>query len=122
MKAGGAVRCARYIVRGAAWLAWLCVAACGQDVRVGAMCPSPYTGEATVDPGPDGSTTSVLYGTSCAPCDSAARVRVDRDGCPIYVTLESCGGDVCLFGAPIARSRDDDAGADDAGAEDASAR
>lgn len=116
------VRRTRHLLRGAAWFAWLCVAACGHDVRVGALCPSPHTGRATVDPGPDGGRTSAFYGTSCAPCDPAARVRVDRDGCPIYVTFESCGGDLCLFGDSFTRSGDDDAGADDGGVEDASAQ
>lgn len=108
----------RLVPRGALWLPFLCATACGQDVRVGVLCPSPYAGRATVDPSPDGSTASQVYGTSCAPCDPTARVRVDADGCPIYVTFASCGGDVCLFGELIQRSGVDDAGVDDAGAED----
>ena len=95
--------------------------ACGEHLRVASLCPSPYTGQATIDPGPDGSTESRRYGTSCAPCDPAATVRFDRHGCPIYVTAESCGGDVCLFGELISPSAEDDAGLDDGGAEDARA-
>lgn len=101
----------RLIVLGALLLA------CGEDVRVGGQCPSPYVGGATIDPGPDGGTLSPVYGTSCAPCDGDDdRVRVDPRGCPIYVTIESCGGELCLFGQPVVVDWDD-AGADDGGAE-----
>lgn len=95
----------------------LVVAGCSTERRVlGVQCPSPYAPGATHlgDAGPGG-----VYGTSCAPCDDA-RVRLDARGCPVYVTFESCGGDVCVGGVPV-RELDEDAGVDeDAGAEDGS--
>ena len=91
----------------------LCAAACGEDVRVGVRCPSPYASGASILPAPDGGTKSVLYGTSCAPCDSADEPRRDANGCPTYVTFASCGGDICLFGELIERPSDNDGGVED---------
>lgn len=93
----------------------LLVAACVDDERVvGEQCPSPYARGASRmhDAGPN-----AVYGTSCAPCDPED-VRVDARGCPVYVTVESCGGDVCI-GRVRLRQADEDAGADDdAGADE----
>ena len=105
-------------VWGAAVLLGGClVAGCGDEVQVGALCPSPYLpgGGATVEPGPDGGTTSILYGTSCAPCAPDDDVHLDDRGCPIYVPAAACGGAVCLFGQEISLVS---GGADDAGAEE----
>lgn len=95
-----------------------CLAACGEDVRVGAQCPSPYVGGATIEPGPDGGTLALVYGTSCAPCDGDSTVQVDDRGCPTYVTPASCGGDVCLFGRLVVLDVDDAGSDGDAGEED----
>lgn len=95
-----------------------CLVGCGEDVRVGAQCPSPYVGGATIEPGPDGGTLGIVYGTSCAPCDGDSTVRVDDRGCPVYVTPASCGGDVCLFGRLVVLVGDDAGATGDAGEED----
>jgi hypothetical protein len=86
----------------------------GERHVLGAQCPSPYSEGATRahDAGPH-----AVYGTSCAPCDTGG-VRLDVRGCPVYVTFESCGGDLCL-GSVRLRDIDKDAGADeDAGASE----
>jgi hypothetical protein len=95
---------------------------CSDEVEIGRQCPSPVTGEATVDPLPDGGVAppEIFYGTSCAPCEGDA-VRTDERGCPIYVTFATCGGgDICVDGRQFQfrpSSGDDDAGVgDDAGA------
>ncbi|MGD8860340.1 MAG: hypothetical protein PVI30_10020 [Myxococcales bacterium] len=102
---------------------------CSEEVVLGEQCPSPVTGEATVDSLADGGVAppEVFYGTSCAPCDSD-EVRLDEHGCPIYVTFATCGGDICVDGRlfqfrppPLDGEAgvDDDAGIDDdAGAAD----
>jgi hypothetical protein len=93
---------------------------CSDDkVTLGAQCPSPRSEDASVE-GDAGAGPSAIYGTSCAPC-IAGRARVDARGCPMFVTFESCGGDICLGGQRVSRAADADAGSDgDAGAaEDA---
>lgn len=111
------------------------LASCDEEVSVGTQCPSPFSGMASVEHPPDASGPA-FYGTSCAPCSPDDEVRLDEDGCPIYVTFAECrGGDLCLFGlrvvapaadagtAPDADTRDasdDDAGGDPLGDDDAS--
>jgi hypothetical protein len=102
----------------------LCVAlvacACSSDERVlGERCPNPYTEDSDATRS-DGATTD-FFGTSCAPCD-ADDIRLDDDGCPIYVTFESCGGDICLGDVRVRLTPevqdggvDEDAGADEDG-------
>jgi hypothetical protein len=97
----------------------LCIAvaagACSSGERVlGERCPNPYVEDSGASV-PDGA-PSEFYGTSCAPCDGD-EIRLDARGCPIYVTFESCGGDVCLGGLPVTSGPDgdDDAGSDDDG-------
>jgi hypothetical protein len=98
-------------------------AACSSESVVGEQCPSPLTGRATVESLPDGGEPAgaSIYGTSCAPCE-AEPPRLDADGCPIYVTFQSCGGDICIGTRRIAfmPPYDDDAGVDDAGTDDGS--
>jgi hypothetical protein len=83
----------------------LAVSACKEDRLVGERCPSPYLadGGATLARGAE---PSAFYGTSCAPCDEN-RIRLDDRGCPIYVTFDSCGGDVCIGGVPVSRELPD---------------
>lgn len=98
--------------------------ACSSESVVGEQCPSPLTGRATVESLPDGGEPAgaSIYGTSCAPCE-AVPPRLDADGCPIYVTFQSCGGDICIGTRRIRFTPpdDDDAGVDDAGTDDAGA-
>jgi hypothetical protein len=86
--------------------------ACGSDRVVGKQCPGPYSGNATVE-GPEVETSATVVGTSCAPCTNAP-LKLDAHGCPVFVTFEKCGGDVCIGGQRIARPTED-AGAADAG-------
>jgi hypothetical protein len=93
--------------------------ACSSEQRLlGERCPNPYVSNSSAtlaaDAGP-----SALYGTSCAPCDDA-EPRLDRRGCPIYVTFESCGGDICLGRVRVMAPDDGDAGTDgdDSGASE----
>jgi hypothetical protein len=83
----------------------LAVSACKEDRLVGERCPSPHLpdGGATLA---RGAVESGFYGTSCAPCEGD-RIRLDDRGCPIYVTFESCGGDVCVGGVPVSRGLPD---------------
>jgi len=70
----------------------LLLGACTDDkVTVGSQCPAAPSGRATLAPdaGP-----SLVYGTHCAPCDSAE--KLDAHGCPVLVTWASCGGDICI--------------------------
>jgi hypothetical protein len=112
-------------------LACWCFGACSsENVVVAEQCPSPFDSRATIAPGMDGGSDAgsdaglpLVYGTSCAPCEGS-KPRLDSRGCPIFVTFESCGGDIC-FGPALVTRPDADAGADsldtDAGdaAEDA---
>ena len=89
----------------------LALAACkGDDVTLGSQCSSGSSGRATLAPGAE---PSVVYGTSCAPCNPDD-VQLDPRGCPVLVTWESCGGAICIGGdllpAPVA-----DAGPTDGG-------
>jgi hypothetical protein len=94
-------------------------AACSSEQRVvGERCPNPYVEDTSASFAPDAG-LSEFYGTSCAPCDRPG--RLDDRGCPIYVTFDSCGGDVCLGGVRVRRGEvsDEDAGSDvDSGVED----
>jgi hypothetical protein len=88
---------------------------------VGEQCPSPLSGDAAIAGGDAGG--NVLFGTSCArktgsPCGGVT--RLDKRGCPIFVTFDTCGGDICLgdqlIPRPDAGSTGEDAGAElDAG-------
>ena len=109
----------------------LCVTAAGcsdHKVLVGVQCPSPYyTTNASYAPGVDLGAPTHFYGTSCAPCDREP-LELDDQGCPIYVTPQSCGGNVCLLGAELRPPPDmddggveEDAGDDDSGAPDVDA-
>jgi hypothetical protein len=102
----------------AAALAGWCLGACSsEDVVVAEQCPSPFDSRATIDPpmaaqmdgGADAGMT-LIYGTSCAPCEGS-KPRLDARGCPIFVTFESCGGDICI-GSGLVTRPDADAGAD----------
>jgi hypothetical protein len=90
----------------------LAVSACKEDRLVGERCPSPHLpdGGATLARGAE---PSGFYGTSCAPCEDDS-VRLDARGCPIYVTFESCGGDVCIGGVPVSQGRPDAGAGEDA--------
>ena len=109
-------RLACAVVVCAAWLA-----SCDDEVSAGRQCPTPYSGMATVEHPPDAGRAS-FYGTSCAPCDPNEELRLDEDGCPVFVTFAQCGGDVCLFGLRVAQPVTDagirDADTDDAGDDD----
>lgn len=111
-------------VRGSRWLLVLgLLAACeGDPAILGDQCPNPGARGSSLarDAG-----SSNVFGTSCAPCKPT---RYDEQGCPIYVTWASCGGDICIGSRviPVPRgdagpgdggSGDEDAGASD---EDAS--
>ena len=99
-------------------LACWCLGACSsEDVVVAEQCPSPRDSRATVDPGMDGGAAAgsdaglpLVYGTSCAPCDGS-EPRLDSRGCPIFVTFDSCGGDICL-GSVLVTQPEADAGTD----------
>ena len=101
---------------------------CGSDkILVGVQCPSPYTDNASYAPGVDLGVPIYFFGTSCAPCDGEP-LELDDQGCPIYVTPQSCGGNVCLLGAELRTPSDmddggveEDAGDDDSGAPDVDA-
>jgi hypothetical protein len=102
----------------------LCIAvvagACSSEERVlGERCRNPYEEDSGATRS-DGAAID-FYGTSCAPCD-ADDIRLDARGCPIYVTFESCGGDICLGDVPVRLTPqaedagiDDDAGTDEDG-------
>lgn len=80
----------------------LCASACAltlllyactdDEVTVGSQCPAGPSGRATLAPdaGP-----AIAYGTSCAPC-KGDEVKLDAQGCPVLVTWQSCGGDICI--------------------------
>jgi hypothetical protein len=55
-----------------------------------------------------------VFGTSCAPCDSS-KERLDKQGCPIFVTFGSCGGDICLGDQLIRHPTEADQDAGDEG-------
>lgn len=97
-----------------AWL--LATGGCSNSkVITGEQCPGPYSASATLASQDAGRTD--IYGTSCAPCDGTG-TRFDAQGCPIFVTFESCGGDICIGPQPVRRAMlpdDEDAGADDDG-------
>jgi hypothetical protein len=63
-----------------------------KQVVVGEQCPGPYSGHATLA---KNAGKASVFGTSCAPC-KADSVRLDKNGCPIFVTFGSCGGDICV--------------------------
>jgi len=91
-----------------------------EKVTVGAQCPTPASGHATVA---KNAGTVPVYGTSCAPCDRADIV-LDARGCPKLVTWQSCGGDICIGEQRLPRpvldaGADEDGGSEgDASAED----
>jgi len=93
------------------------VCACSSEERVlGERCRNPYTQDDDVTLSDGGG--SDFFGTSCAPCD-ADDIRLDDEGCPIYVTFASCGGDICLGDVPVTMTPEVDAGVDDdAGADE----
>lgn len=93
----------------------IALGACTEDRVVGERCPNPFfeDGGATLGRGAE---PSSFYGTSCAPCDGDP-IRLDARGCPIYVTFESCGGDVCI-GNVLVRQGIGDAGLDAAAGGD----
>jgi hypothetical protein len=95
-------------------LACWCFGACSsEDVVVAEQCPSPLDSRATIDPGMDAGLdagVALIYGTSCAPCVGGTQ-RLDSRGCPIFVTFESCGGDIC-FGPTLVTRPEIDAGTD----------
>jgi hypothetical protein len=111
-------------LRGLRWSAvWAlaccwCLGGCSDEkVVVAEQCPGPHDSRATIDPGMaapvDGGLDAGLaevYGTSCAPCEGS-EPRLDARGCPIFVTFESCGGDIC-FGSVRVTVSDPDAGTD----------
>lgn len=97
--------------------AWLVVSSGCSDAKVisGEQCPGPYSASATLA-SPDAGRADI-YGTSCAPCEGAG-TQFDVKGCPIFVTFESCGGDICIGSKTVRKvlpPDDDDAGADDDG-------
>lgn len=97
-------------------------AGCTNDrVELGEQCPSPDNPSATTERGMDAG-LPLIYATSCAPCDDP-QPRLDARGCPIYVTFESCGGDICVgrvrFSPPSLDAGHGDADADLAAMEDA---
>ncbi len=101
-------------VRGMVWkvgvssCAALALLGCDPDeVVVGERCPHPSTGRATIVGGQEAA--DGIYGTGCAPCDESPP-EFDARGCPIYVTFESCGGNICIGDVEL-QLNDDDAGA-----------
>jgi hypothetical protein len=100
-----------------AGLVALLSACSSKQVVVAKQCPSPYSGHATIR----GSyVPGQIYGTSCAPCGSFP-IKYDKNGCPIFVTTESCGGPVCLAGYKLFPN-EADGGAEDGGQEDGGAQ
>ena len=106
---------------GSRLLVWVAVGtvlgACSERRIIGEQCPSPFSGHATIE-GDAGD--AVIYGTSCAPCDKP-HPKLDARGCPIFVTFESCGGDICAGGVRISRidaGTEEDGGAEDGGGEE----
>jgi hypothetical protein len=95
----------------------LLAAACSRkQIVVGSQCPSPYGKNASYAAGV--ARGAALYGTSCPPC-TASRIKLDKRGCPIYVTFDSCGGDICLGDQRLERPLDAGLGADAAREADA---
>jgi hypothetical protein len=76
----------------AALLAATASSSCSDRLVLGDQCPSPELSESA--PGLDGGSVIYGYGTSCAPCDREP--ELDDQGCPVYVTFESCGGPICI--------------------------
>ena len=95
----------------------LSTACSGDRAVLGEQCPHPNAPGATLA---KGAGRSEVYGTSCAPC--GRKPRFDEQGCPVYVTWASCGGDICIGGALVERPKPDagsDAGPDaDAGGDE----
>jgi hypothetical protein len=120
------VRCGVRSIAAWALACWFVSACSSEKVVLGEQCPSPLDSRATIDPGmavvADAGTDAgvpVVYGTSCAPCEGS-KPRLDSRGCPIFVTFESCGGDICFGSQRVTRSEPDvDAGSTDAGDMDA---
>ena len=98
----------------AALVVVLAGACSNKQVVVGEQCPGPYSGHATLAIKDAGKAS--VFGTSCAPCKADA-VRLDKRGCPIFVTFDSCGGDICVGDLRISRRVDAGAGEQDAGWE-----
>ena len=84
-------------------LALALAAGSGDDVTLGWQWWSASSGKATLAPG----------GTSCAPCETDD-VELDPSGCPVLVTWDSCGGDICI-GRVLLQVPSADAGASDGG-------
>ena len=94
----------------------LLLSACtSKKLVLGEQCPRAGTEGSSL--APDASLGSGVYGTSCAPCDG--RVEYDDRGCPVLVTWESCGGDICIGNALVPRTPLDAGSEEDGGDEDA---
>jgi len=110
-------RGSRWLAQGAVLGLALLGACSGERAVLGEQCPRPGTPGSTLveDAG-----RAKVYGTTCAPC--RGKTRFDEQGCPIYVTWQSCGGDVCIGDQLIPRPVPDagsDAGPDeDAGGDE----
>jgi len=97
----------------------LVLAACSSKTFVVAtQCPSPLGGHASIAGGDAGD--NVLFGMTCArktgaPCRDAA--KLDKHGCPIFVTFDTCGGDICLGNQLIPRADAGPGSEEDAGSE-----
>ena len=92
-----------------ALVCWGLGACSSEQVVVAEQCPGPRDSRATVDPAIDAGADAgvpLVYGTSCAPCEGSTP-RLDARGCPIFVTFDSCGGDICLGPALVSRSEAD---------------
>jgi hypothetical protein len=91
-----------------------------ERIVLGDQCPSPSSPRATVAVAMDAGMQHVfapIYGTSCAPCEGR-EPELDADGCPTFVTFQSCGGDICIGMSRITRvtpDLDSDGGEPDAG-------
>ena len=109
-------------MRALALWAVLACCACSEERVLGEQCPGPFSGNATIAPYADGGEPGLgtVFGTHCAPCDEG-EPELDADGCPVFVTFASCGGDICIGPRLIALDDEppstDDGGGDDAGAE-----
>jgi hypothetical protein len=105
---------------GLAGCAALALVGCSPDeVVIGERCPHPTSGRATIAGGKPAD--NGLYGTSCAPCGEHPPEFDDR-GCPVYVTMESCGGSICVGNVQFDVAEDDAGamvGGDAGGAGDA---